>query len=182
MFTPSRPNNKLAAYEKKTLRQRRRLASTALKKFNDSGTANPELIYTKDDNVASFFKEKFAVEVLLVEGRKAKASNKASRAKPGNAAKAKATNKASRAKPGNAAKAKAYGIAYWAKNKGALRAKVLAKRISAARKRLKRGKTSESATTILAKITTYLESLPDDHLAYIFMSSEDKTSIEKERS
>ena len=63
---------------------------------------------------------------------------------PENAAKKKASKEAWLAKPGNAAKASAYGIAYWAKNKGALRAKVLAKFISAARKRLKRGKTSES--------------------------------------
>ena len=87
-------------------------------------------------------------------------------------AKNKASKKAWLAKPGIAAKQSAYRVAY--------RAKVLAKRMSAARKRLKRGKTSESATTILAQITTYLKSLPDDHLAYIFMSSEDKRSIKKE--
>ena len=93
-------------------------------------------------------------------------------AKPGNAAKKKAW----RTTP----KAKAYGIAYWANNEGALRAKVLAKRMSAALERLKRGKTSESATTILGQITTYVKSLPDDRLAYIFMSSEDETSIKRE--
>ena len=148
--------------------------------MNDSGIANPDLIYAKGDKVASFFNEEFAVEVLLYNGRKAKAANKASRAKSGYNAKKSATNKASRAEPGYAAKASAYQIAYWAKNKGTLTAKVLAKRMSEAATRLNSGDSSESGTTILAQITTYLENLPDDRLAYIFMSRADQKSKHRE--
>ena len=67
-------------------------------------------------------------------------------------------------------------------NKEILTAKVLARRISAAATRLNSGDWSESATTTLAQITTYVQNIPDDRLVYIFMSSEDQRSIETERS
>ena len=181
-LSPSRPKNKLAAYNNKDRRDRRRLAATALKKFNNTGIANPNLIYTKGDNVASFFTEEFDVEVLLDEGRKAKASSQAWLAKPGNAAKASVSNKAFMAIPGNAAKKKATNKAYWAKNKETLTAIKLASLISAAFDRLNSGDWSESGTTSLAQITTYVQNIPDDRLVYIFMSSEDQRSIETERS
>ena len=103
-------------------------------------------------------------------------------AKPGNAAKKKAYNKlpetvvnrkAYNKLPENVVRRKAYNKAY--------KAKLLVKRLSDARDRLKQDGTSESAERILGEIATYLESLPDDDHAYIFMSSEDGGSITTER-
>ena len=105
--------------------------------MKDSGTANPDLIYTKDDDVAYFFEEEFDVEVLLDEGQKAKATKEAWVAKPGNAAKKKAYNKL----PENVVKRKAYNKAYGAKR--------LVKRFSDAWDRLEQSETSESAEQIL---------------------------------
>ena len=118
--------------------------------------------------------------VLLDEGRKAKATKEVWLAKPGNAAKQSASNNAWLAIPENAAKRKATAKAYWAKNKETLTAKKLAMLISAAATRLNSGDWSESATTILGEITTYVQNIPDDRLVYIFMSSEDEGSIERE--
>ena len=123
-LSPSRPNNKLAAYNNKAPGDRRRLAATALKKSKDTGIANPNLSYTKDDDDAYFYEEEFDVEVLVAEGRKVKANDEATRAKPEYAA---------------------YRIAY--------SARALARRISAAATRANSGEWSESSTTILREIT-----------------------------
>ena len=113
--------------------------------------ANPNLIYTKGDGVAYFYEEEFDVEVLVAEGRKVKANDEASRAKPEYAA---------------------YQIAY--------SARALARRISEAATRANSGEWSESATTILGEINSYVQNKPDDRLVYIFMSSLDETSIKRE--
>ena len=97
-----------------------------LSRLQEDGIANPHLSYTKGDDVAYFFEEEFDVEVLVAEGRKVKANNEVSRAKPE-----------------YAAYRSAYRSAYSAKNKEILTAKVLARRIAAAATRLNSGDWSE---------------------------------------
>ena len=173
-----------------------RQSRSSRRRASPTGIANPHLSYTKGDDVAYFFEEEFDVEVLLYVGQKAKATSDAWIAKPGNAAKREAyrklpenvvTKEAYNKLPENVVKRKAYDknpsyvMRKEAYNK-AYRAKVLVKRLSAARDRLKQDVTSESAERILGEIAAYLESLPDDDHAYIFMSSEDQRSITRERS